>query len=71
MNAMDDNAEQNVPESDPWFGGPQPEASKLNFGKPVAADAALTEEGDMRDTSAGDPGEFEGIEDTETAETAG
>jgi hypothetical protein len=68
---MDDNAEQAVPESDPWFGGPQPEASKVTFGKPVAADAALTAEGDMRDTGSSDPGEFEGIDDTETAETAG
>jgi hypothetical protein len=73
-----DEAEQTAQEpaptgsgSDPWFGGPQPPASKVSFGKPVQADAALTAEGDMRDTGPSDPGEFEGIDDTETAENAG
>jgi ElaB/YqjD/DUF883 family membrane-anchored ribosome-binding protein len=42
------------PESPPdaWFGGQQPPASTATFGQPVAADAALTPDGDLRDPLA-------------------
>ena len=42
-------ATQGVAQPDPWFGGPQPPASTASFGRPVAADTALTPDGDMRD----------------------
>jgi ElaB/YqjD/DUF883 family membrane-anchored ribosome-binding protein len=41
---------QTAAEPDPWFGGPQPPASTANFGRPVQATAALTPDGDMRDS---------------------
>ena len=64
MNDMDRDgqtrsAEPAVPESDPWFGGPQPPSSTEHFGNPVMADAALTPDGDIRDDPAAEAGEIE------------
>jgi hypothetical protein len=41
--------ESAVPESAPLLTDAQPPASTESFGKPVAADAALTDDGDIRD----------------------